>query len=236
MPTVLITGASRGLGAATARRLAAHGFTVFAGARDPERLTQHLRPGSGLGGATSDIRPVALDVTNDDSVRAAVAELDRAAGQLDVLINNAGVPGTWAAAEEVRPSDFDDVIATNLLGPVRVTQAFLPLLRRSGSPRLVMVSSGMGSLTLQTTDPTYSDIAHLPYPASKAALNMLAVQYAKALPDVLVTSVDPGLTATEFTNGTGHSVDEGTDAIVTAALDTTGPSGRFFDRNGATPW
>lgn len=236
MPTVLITGASRGLGAAAARRLASHGFTVFAGTRDPERLTQQLRSGPGLGGVASDIRPVALDVTSDDSVLAAVAELDRVAGQLDVLINNAGVPGTWAAAEEVRPSDFDDVIATNLLGPVRVTQAFLPLLRRSGSPRLVMVSSGMGSLTLQTTDPTYREIAHLPYPASKAALNMLAVQYAKALPDVLVTSVDPGLTATEFTDGTGHSVEEGTDAMVTAALDTSGPSGRFIDRNGVTPW
>ena len=234
MPTVLITGALRGMGAATARRLASQGFTVFAGARDPERLAERLRAAPDR--STADIRPVALDVTDDQSVAAAVEEVERAIDVLDVLINNAGVPGTWAPAEDVGPTDFDGVIATNLLGPVRVTRAFLPLLRRSERPRLVIVSSGMGSLSLQTSDPTYSDIAHLPYPASKAALNMLVVQYSKSLPDVLVTSVDPGLTATEFTGHVGHSVEEGSDAIVAAALDTTGPSGRFLDREGTTPW
>jgi len=94
----------------------------------------------------------------------------------------------------------------------------------------------MGSLTLQSGDATYADIAHLPYPASKAALNMLVVQYAKALPEVLVTAVDPGLTATDFTSGSGHSVAEGAEAVITAALDATGPSGRFMDRHGPTPW
>ena len=234
MPTVLITGASRGMGAATARRLASLGFTVFAGARDPERLADELRPVTSSSGL--DIRPVGLDVTDGPSVASAVEVVSQAVEALDVLVNNAGVPGTWAGAEDVGPRDFDDVIATNLVGPVRVSQAFLPLLRRSATPRLVLVSSGMGSFARQTTDPLYRDIAHVPYPASKAALNMVAVQYAKAMPDVLVTSVDPGLTATEFTGGVGHSVEEGSDVIVRAALDTEGPSGRFLDRSGPTPW
>ena len=232
MTTVLITGASRGMGARTTSELAATGATVFAGARRPDELAARLRET----GASGDIRPIALDVTEDASVAAAAAHVREAFGSLDVLVNNAGVPGTWAPAAEVGPGDFTDVLATNVLGPVRVTQAFLPLLRRGASPRLVMVSSGMGSLALQSTDEVYAGIAHLPYPASKAALNMLTVQYAKALPDVLVTAVDPGLTATEFTGGAGHSVAEGAQAIVTAALDTTGPSGRFIDRHGTTPW
>lgn len=232
MTTVLITGASRGLGANTAQRLAAAGATVFAGARRPEELADRLREI----GVSGDVRPVALDVTDDASVAAAAAGVERSTGALDVLINNAGVPGTWASAEDVGPQDFADVFATNVLGAVRVTRAFLPLLRRGSTPRLVVVSSGMGSLTLQSTNEVYADIAHLPYPASKAALNMIAVQYAKALPDVLVTAVDPGLTATEFTGGNGHSVDEGAEVIIAAALDTSGPSGRFLDRHGSTPW
>ncbi|WP_369054855.1 SDR family NAD(P)-dependent oxidoreductase [Kineococcus terrestris] len=232
MTTVLITGASRGMGAHTARELAAGGASVFAGARRPEQLAARLHQDA----APGDIRPIALDVTDDASVAAAAAQVEGAVGALDVLINNAGVPGTWAPAAEVGPDDFADVLATNLLGAVRVTRAFLPLLRRGSSPRLVMVSSGMGSLTLQSTDAVYADIAHLPYPASKAALNMLTVQYAKALPGISVTAVDPGLTATEFTGGTGHSVAEGAQAIVTAALDTSGTTGRFVDRHGRAPW
>ncbi len=226
MTTVLITGASRGIGAHTARRLAGHGLTVLAGVRDP--ATAPAGPG---------IHAVPLDVTDDASVAAAaVRAVGDAYGSLDVLINNAGLPGTWAPAEQVGPDDFTGVFAVNVLGPVRVTQAFLPLLRRGTDPRLIMVSSGMGSLTLQTTDEVYRGIAHLPYPASKAALNMLTVQYAKNLPDILVTAIDPGLTATDFTAGSGHTVEEGTDAVVTAALDTTGPSGRFLDRNGPVGW
>ncbi|MGX5653747.1 hypothetical protein ACWKWC_03135 [Geodermatophilus nigrescens] len=110
------------------------------------------------------------------------------------------------------------------------------MLRRGDRPRLVMVSSGMGSLTLQSTDEVYRDIAHLPYPASKAALNMLTVQYAKALPELLVTAVDPGLTATGFTDGVGQSVEDGAAIIIAAALDTAGPSGRFLNRHGPAPW
>ncbi|MEZ0164811.1 SDR family NAD(P)-dependent oxidoreductase [Kineococcus sp. LSe6-4] len=226
MTTVLITGASRGMGAETVRRLATVGHTVFAAARHPDRLPDV--PGQ--------VHPLRLDVTDDASVARAAAEVEAVTGSLDVVVNNAGVPGTWAGPQDVGPQDVVDVFAVNVVGAVRVTHAFLPLLRRGHDPRLVLVSSGMGSLTLQQGDDVYRDIAHLPYPASKAALNMLAVQYAKALPDVLVTAVDPGLTATEFTGGVGHSVREGSDPIVAAVLDTDGPSGRFLGRDGVEPW
>jgi len=225
--TILITGASRGIGAHTAHHLAAGGATVYAGARRPE----HVQTEDG-----ADLRPITLDVTDDASVAAAVQRVQEEAGALDVLVNNAGVPGSWAGPADIGPADFHDVFEVNVFAPARLTRAFLPLLLRGQHPRLVMVSSGMGSLTLQSSDATYADIAHLPYPASKAALNMLVVQYAKALPEVLVTAVDPGLTATDFTSGSGHSVAEGAEAVITAALDATGPSGRFMDRHGPTPW
>ena len=234
MTTVLITGASRGIGAATTRRLATQGVTVWAGARTPSALAERLSADAAT--ADLDIRPLALDVTDDRSVTAAVREIEEAVGSLDVLVNNAGIPGTWAPAGEVGPDDFAQVFETNVFGVVRTTRAFLPLLSRGHRPRLVMVSSGMGSLALQSEDKVYRTIAHLPYPASKAALNMLTVQYARACPDLLVTAIDPGLTATEFTDHTGQTIEDGTDAIVAAVLDTTGPSGRFLDRHGPTPW
>ena len=234
MTTVLITGASRGIGLSTAIRLASTGADVWAGARDALALADRLHRDSRTRELT--IRPVALDVTDDHSVLAARDTVASGGAGLDVLVNNAGVPGTWAGPDDVGPEDFVGVFETNVFGVVRVTRTFLPLLRRGTTPRLVMVSSGMGSLALQSSDPVYRDIAHLPYPASKAALNMLTVQYAKACPELIVTAIDPGLTATEFTNHVGHSIEEGSQAVVAAALDTTGPSGRFMDRHGPGRW
>jgi NAD(P)-dependent dehydrogenase (short-subunit alcohol dehydrogenase family) len=231
MTTILITGASRGIGLSAATRLADGGATVIAAVRKPEELTARLQDHPRL-----DIRPIAMDITSDKSVRRAAAIVREDYDSLDVLINNAGAPGSFAPAEHVGVGDFTTVLETNLLGSVRVTQAFLPLLLRGDQPRLVMVSSGMGSLTLQSNDEVFKKISHIPYPVSKAALNMLAVQYAKALPEVLVTTVDPGLTATEFTGGSGHSIEEGSDVIVQVATDRIGPSGRFLDRLGLQPW
>lgn len=182
------------------------------------------------------MRPVALDVTDDRSVEAAVAAVHGHAPYLDAVVNNAAVSGTPAPGEEVSPDDFGTLFDTNVLGPVRVTRAFLPLLRKSAVPRLVFVSSAMGSFASQIEDPEYRGIAHVPYPASKAALNMIAVQYAKGLPDVLVTAVDPGLTATDFTSGSGHSVEEGAAPVIAAVLDTQGPSGRFMNGAGIARW
>ena len=135
--------------------------------------------------------------------------------------------------------DVAHVLATNVLGIVRVTQAFLPLLERSPNPVVVNVSSGMGSFAV-TTDPDRleSRLVGLAYPASKSAVTMLTTQYAKALPHMRVNAVDPGYTATDFNAHSGtQSIQEGTDAIVRMAqLDASGPTGTFVDRQGPVPW
>ena len=230
MTTTLITGANRGLGREAARRLLAAGHDVWIGARDPERGREAA---DALGA-----RYVALDVTDDASVAAAV-ETVGAAGGLDVLINNSGISGGHRPVPDVRPDDLRPVLETNVIGVVRVTQAFVPLLERSANPVIVNVSSGMGSLGV-TTDPTRleSTLVSLGYPASKAAVNMLTSQYAKALPGMRVNAVDPGYTATEFNDHRGtQTVTEGTDAIVAMAqIGPDGPTGTFVDRHGTVPW
>jgi NAD(P)-dependent dehydrogenase (short-subunit alcohol dehydrogenase family) len=231
-PTALITGANKGLGRETTRRLATLGWRVWLSARDEVSGTtaaeeiRHDVPGA-------DIRFVRLDVTDDASVGAAYDVVEQAGTGLDALVNNAGVIGTGAAVLDTAPADFLPAYGVNVLGPVRVTRAFLPLLRRSAQPRLVMVSSGMGSVA-RTTDPDRpeSTIASLVYPSSKAAVTMLAVQYAKALPDVRVSAVDPGYTATDLNAHRGpQTVSEGTDAIVAAVTADDVPA-PFFDRFG----
>jgi NAD(P)-dependent dehydrogenase (short-subunit alcohol dehydrogenase family) len=227
MTTTLITGANKGLGYETARRLLAEGHDVWIGARDEARG----RAAAEALGA----RYVALDVTDDASVAAAVETV----GALDVLINNAGISGGMVAVEDVTPALFQRVFATNVFGVVRVTQAFVPLLRRSANPVIVNVSSGMGSHAI-TTDPARleSTLIGLQYPASKAALNMLTSQYAKALPAFRVNAVDPGYTATDFNGHRGYkTVEQGADVIVRMALlDGTGPTGAYVDDEGTVPW
>jgi len=230
MTTTLITGANKGLGREAARRLLADGHDVWVTARDPER-----------GRATAEAlgaRFVALDVTDDASV-AAAAETVAAAGGLDVLVNNAGISGGFKPLPEVTPQDVEQVFATNVLGIVRVTQAFVPVLERSANPVIVNVSSGMGSLAI-TTDPARleSELVGLAYPSSKAAVNMLTSQYAKALPGMRVNAVDPGYTATDLNGHSGpQTVEEGTEAIVRMAeLDASGATGAFVDRSGVAPW
>jgi NAD(P)-dependent dehydrogenase (short-subunit alcohol dehydrogenase family) len=230
MTTTLITGANKGLGREAARRLLADGHDVWVAARH-----------AGRGGATADAlgaRFVALDVTDDASV-AAAAERVAAEGGLDVLVNNAGISGGFKPVAEVTPEDVERVLATNVLGIVRVTQAFVPLLERSDNPVVVNVSSGMGSLGI-TTDPSRleSTLVGLAYPTSKAAVNMLTSQYAKALPGMRVNAVDPGYTATDFNGHRGtQTVEEGAEVIVRMAkLDASGPTGTFVDKTGVAPW
>jgi NAD(P)-dependent dehydrogenase (short-subunit alcohol dehydrogenase family) len=228
MTTTLITGANRSLGREAARRLSAAGQDVWVAARDPERGREAA---DALGA-----RFVRLDVTDDASVRAA-AEHVADAGGLDVLINNAGILGELEPSDEVE--NLGRVLDTNVLGIVRVTEAFLPLLERSGNPVIVNVSSGMGSMGI-TTDPSRieSRPIGLAYSPSKAAVNMLTSQYAKKLPHMRVNAVDPGYTATEFNGYSGpQTIQEGTDAIVAMAqIDGDGPSGTFVDRHGRAPW
>lgn len=235
MTTTLITGANKGLGFETARRLVAAGHTVYVGSRDPER---GRRAAEELGA-----RALVLDVTDDDSV-AAAAKTVEAEGGLDVLINNAGIEGRTPDGGVVGAADLTagmtrSIFETNVFGVVRVTHAFLPLLRRSAAPVVVNVSSGLASLTRvgepDTPTHAYPGVA---YPASKTAVNMITVQFAKAFPGIRVNAVEPGYTATDLNGNTGtQTVQEGAEVIVRAALlGPDGPTGGYFDVEGPLPW
>jgi NAD(P)-dependent dehydrogenase (short-subunit alcohol dehydrogenase family) len=225
----LITGANKGLGHETARRLLEAGHTVLLGARDAE---SGQRAADELGAEF-----VALDVTDDASINAAADQLCTRYGRLDVLVNNAGIVGPRHPLVEVTASEVAATFDTNLLGVVRVTQAFLPLLRSAQNPRIVNVSSGTGRLTWQQDNGWPQ--RHAIYSTSKAALTMLTMQYAHALPDILVNAAWPGYTATALNDHQGtQTLTEGTDAIVhLATLRSDGPTGTFYGRKGeTTPW
>lgn len=236
MTIALITGANRGLGHETARQLAGRGWTILLGARDPDKGRVAAEK---LAADGADVRPVTIDVTDDDSVAAAVEQVASWTDHLDVLVNNAGIIGSTTPPLETGPEDFLACFGVNLLGPVRVTRAFLPLLSKAELPRVVMVSSGMGSFGI-TTDPDRleSGFVSLVYPSSKAALNMVTTMYAKALPDWKVNAVDPGYTATDLNGHSGQkTVEEGARIIVEmAAIGPDGPTGGFFDDTGRVPW
>ncbi|MFI0214041.1 SDR family NAD(P)-dependent oxidoreductase [Streptomyces lydicus] len=235
MTTTLITGANKGLGFETARRLVAAGHTVYVGSRDAER---GRRAAEQLGART-----VLIDVTDDASV-AAAAQAVEADGGLDVLVNNAGVEartpdGGVIGAAEVTGEVMRYVFDTNVFGTVRVTHAFLPLLQRSAAPVVVNVSSGLASLTRVSAAGTpayaYPGVA---YPASKAAVNMLTVQFAKAFPGMRINAVEPGYTATDLNAHAGtQTVEEGAEIIVRMAqTGPDGPTGGYFDAAGRLPW
>jgi NAD(P)-dependent dehydrogenase (short-subunit alcohol dehydrogenase family) len=233
MTTALVTGGNKGIGLQTVRELAADGWTVFLGSRDPDRGKQAAAE------LTGDVRVVALDVTSDESVAAAVDAVAAAVPALDVLVNNAGITGGRQPALETAPADFLAAYGVNLLGPVRVTRAFLPLLRRSAAPRIVNVSSGMGSHGLVSDpDRVESGLVSLVYPSSKSALNMVTVMYAKALPEFRVNAVDPGYTATDLNGHRGtQTVEQGAAPVVTAArIAPDGLTGAFLGADGPVPW
>jgi NAD(P)-dependent dehydrogenase (short-subunit alcohol dehydrogenase family) len=182
---------------------------------------------------------VAVDVTDDASVAAAAADVAAHEGHVDVLINNAGIAGPTTPAGELTGDDATRVFDTNVVGIVRLTLAFLPLLRDSADPAVVNVSSGLGSQAL-THDPARieSQVVAPLYTASKAAVTMLTTQYAKAFPDIRFNAVDPGYTATDLNGNSGpQTVTEGTDAIVELATEEPGAgTGRYLDRFGPLPW
>ncbi|MDF3148390.1 MULTISPECIES: SDR family NAD(P)-dependent oxidoreductase [unclassified Streptomyces] len=235
MTTTLITGANKGLGFESARRLVAAGHTVYLGARDAER---GRRAAERLGA-----RYVQLDVTDDSSVQAAVKTVE-ADGGLDVLVNNAGieyrdehngVPG----AADLTADGMRTLFETNVFGVVRVTHAFLPLLQKSAAPVVVNVSSGLGSAA-HVCDPDHPAY-HYPgvaYPASKATVNMITVQYAKAFLNMRINAVEPGFTATDLNGRSGtQTVEEGAEIIVRMAqIGPDGPTGGYVDVNGPLPW
>ncbi|MGD0698473.1 MAG: SDR family NAD(P)-dependent oxidoreductase [Trebonia sp.] len=228
---IFITGANKGLGYETARRLTELGHTVVVGARDAAR-----------GQAAADTlgaRFVPIDVTDDGSVQRAVADVQAHEGRIDRLVNNAGIIGSHAPAAELTAEDAELVFGTNAISVLRVTNAFLPLLERSDAPAVINVSSGMGSFAA-THDPARveSKITAPLYTASKAAVTMLTTQYAKAIPGVRFNAADPGYTATDLNGHSGpQTVTEGTDAIVTLATeDPSAGTGRFIDRSGPVAW
>ena len=227
MSITFITGANKGLGYETARRLIELGQTVVIGARDRERgqtAANELRA-----------RFVPIDVANDESVARAAEDIRGHEGHIDVLINNAGIIGSRLPVDELAGPEAIESFNTNVAGIVRVTHAFLPLLKLSEHPSVINVGSGMGSLAL-TSDPDRVEskvIAPL-YTASKAAVTMLTTQYAKALPGIRFNAADPGYTATDLNGHSGHqTVTEGTDAIVMLATESPeAGTGRFIDRFG----
>jgi NAD(P)-dependent dehydrogenase (short-subunit alcohol dehydrogenase family) len=228
MTVTLITGANKGLGYETARRLIAEGQTVYMGARDAERGTAAA---SALGG-----RFVQLDVTNDASVESALQSIDDSEGRLDVLVNNAGVSSTGDVNGPIALEVFD----TNAIGVIRVTQAALPLLQKSENPVVVNVSSALGSFWA-VTNPERRQF-HFPsivYGASKAAVSMLTVQYAKTHPDMKFNAVEPGFTATDLTpfSGAGQPVENGAEVIVRlATIGKDGPTGTFQEGDEELAW
>lgn len=244
----LVTGANKGIGRAAAEQLAALGMTVLIGARDPHRGEETAAVLRAAGG---DVHAVSLDVTDQTVVQEAAQQIEERFGRLDVLINNAGITGSG----QVSPQDAVDqvpstvdlemvraVFETNVFGVIAVTNALLPLLRRSPAPRIVNVSSHAASLTINS-DPD-GGLAALPssaaYSPSKSALNALTVQYANELrkDGILVNAVAPGYVDTDSNNHSGFlTAAQGAAVLVRlATLGADGPTAGFFAEEGAVPW
>lgn len=238
----LITGANRGLGLATARRLARLGATVLIGSRDPdagERAAATLRD-EGLA-----VESVVLDVTDRDSIAAVARSIEERHGRLDVLINNAGIlpEATTQTDGPLNTELFEQTYETNVLGVVRVTEVLLPLLRRSDAGRIVNVSSTMGSLNDQTDpDSPFYGMVVPAYQSSKAALNGITIALSKALAStsIVVNSVCPGFVQTDLTpvnRDQAPTTAEDASVIVAQMAHPDGaPTGQFVDQKGLVAW
>ncbi|HWB35341.1 MAG TPA: SDR family NAD(P)-dependent oxidoreductase [Rugosimonospora sp.] len=234
MTTTLVTGANKGIGRETARQLVALGHTVYVGARDEER-----------GRAVADelgARFVRLDVTDDASVAAALARIG-ADGGLDVLVNNAGIARRAGGGEALDGPSALAVFDTNAVGIIRVTEAALPLLRQSANPVVVNVGSALGSFWA-THEPS-RPASHYPsivYGSSKAAVSMLTVQYAHAVPEVKFHAVEPGITAPGLGGGDpgshpGRPAEVSARIVVRlATIGKDGPTGTFQEDAGELGW
>jgi len=235
--TALVTGANKGIGYEIAAGLARLGFRVGVGARDAGRRDDAVLK---LRAEGLDVFGVPLDVTDDASVAAAAAQLDDEGG-LDVLVNNAAITGGMPQEpSEISAEQVLRVVDTNVVGVIRVTNAMLPLLRRAGSPRIVNVSSTVGSLTLQTAQADAVGPVSGAYSPSKSYLNAVTVQYAKELAGtgILINAGCPGYVATDLNGHRGTRTPEQGAAVFLelATLPDGGPTGTFRDEAGTQPW
>ncbi|TQS24874.1 SDR family oxidoreductase [Microbispora sp. KK1-11] len=234
----LVTGANKGIGYEIAAGLGALGWSVGVGVRDEGRREGAVEK---LRAAGVDAFGVPLDVTDDASVAAAAGLIEERAGRLDVLVNNAGITGGMPQTPTtVDPATMRAAVETNVIGVIRVTNAMLPLLRRSASPRIVNMSSTVGSLTRQTTPGAETGPISVAYAPSKTFLNAVTVQYAKELRDtnILINAGCPGFCATDLNGFRGVRTPEQGAAIAIrlATLPDDGPTGGFFDDAGPVPW
>ena len=235
----LITGANKGIGFEVARQFGAQGVTVFLGARDRYlgRVAEEKLKANG-----ADACFIELDVTKPETISRAAEQLRAEHGRLDILVNNAGVHGAGDGPPSiVDPDAVRQALEVNFFGVLAVTQAMLPLVRQSPSGRIVMVSSGLGSLTLNgDPDWQFAAVKRLGYNGSKAILNMLTVQLAWELRDtpIKVNTVNPGFTATDLNGYRGiQTVEEGAAETVRQALiSDDAPTGGFFETGGVVPW
>jgi NAD(P)-dependent dehydrogenase (short-subunit alcohol dehydrogenase family) len=234
----LVTGANKGIGLGVARELARQGLLVLLGCRNVAQGQAEAERVCREGG---EAKVLALDVTDAKTIAAAVAEVKRDFGRLDILVNNAGVARETANPSDYKIEDIRYVFDTNFFGLIAVTQAFLPLIRKSKAGCIVNVTSDMGSMT-RNTDPAhpYSGLTVLAYTASKVAANVASLLFARELKDsgIKVNAVNPGYTATEMNQFRGaQPIEEGVIAPVRYALiGPDGPTGGFFDKDGPLPW
>jgi NAD(P)-dependent dehydrogenase (short-subunit alcohol dehydrogenase family) len=245
MKTVLITGANRSIGLETAKQLSKKGLFVYLGTRDIEKGEAVVKELTENG--FKNIKAIAIDVTNPDTILAAKNSIEKEQGKLDILINNAGISGEFPQSALDAPIEaIQTVFDINFFGVISVTQAFVELLKKSESPRITNITSGLGSLTLHS-DPNwkYYNFKATSYVTSKAALNAYTIVLAYELKDLgfKVNAIDPGYTATDFNhhNGPG-TVESAASFIIKHTLtDENGPTGNFFsndieDETGISPW
>ena len=245
MNSVLITGANRSIGLETAKQLSAKGLFVYLGSRNLEKGEAVVKELNEQG--FQHVKAIEIDVTDPESIEAAKNTIEKEQGKLDVLINNAGILGTTPqTAVQASVKDIQEVFDTNFFGVISVTQAFLELLKKSDSPRISNITSGLGSLTLHS-DPNwkYYHVKAAAYGPSKSALNAYTIVLAYELRDLpfKVNAIDPGYTATDFNghNGPG-SIESAASFIVKHTLtDENAPTGQFFsndieDETGVSPW
>ncbi|HEY9008330.1 MAG TPA: SDR family oxidoreductase [Ohtaekwangia sp.] len=245
MKSALVTGANKSIGFEVVRQLAQKGIYVYLGSRNLENGIAAVNKLKTEG--LNNVEAIQLDVTDDQSVKNARAEMDKRTKALDILINNAGIYGGYPqAALDSTIEQFKATYDANVYGVVRVTQAFIDLLKKSDEPRIVNVSSSQGSITLHS-DPSYKyyDYKGAVYLSSKSAMNMYTVVLAYELrnSDFKINAVCPGYTKTDFNGhrGSGSVEDAGKRIIKYALIDKDGPTGKFFSEEnnvdtGEIPW